>query len=198
MKKYTPLLFCGILAMALLLSGCLPAALMPQSTPDGRLEEKMEALETSLSDLENLWDGLDDDWSAKGHYWKILDSQGEEVCTIDSEEAVQRVDDLIQGDMEWKQASSVEDEIVLYTYVFMQQKTLLAGQDPDTEREYQEVLRFTVYEGTDVMSMTVLDGLEGVLPVSILNWEDLLTIHAKAPAETAEALRDPAQFTQSE
>lgn len=158
----------------------------------------MEALETSLSDLENLWDGLDDDWSAKGHYWKILDSQGEEVCTIDSEEAVQRVDDLIQGDMEWKQASSVEDEIVLYTYVFMQQKTLLAGQDPDTEREYQEVLRFTVYEGTDVMSMTVLDGLEGVLPVSILNWEDLLTIHAKAPAETAEALRDPAQFTKSE
>lgn len=42
MKKYTLLLFCGILAMALLLSGCLPAALMPQSTPDERLEEKME------------------------------------------------------------------------------------------------------------------------------------------------------------
>ena len=198
MKKYTPLLFCGMLAMALLLSGCLPAALMPQSTPDGRLEEKMEALgDLPLRSGKSLG-RLGRRWSAKGHYWKILDGQGEEVYTIDSEEAVQRVDDLIQGDMECKQASSVEDEIALYTYVFMQQKTLLAGQDPDTEREYQEVLRFTVYEGTDVMSMTVLDGLEGVLPVSILNWEDLLTIHAKAPAETAEALRDPAQFTKSE
>lgn len=196
MKKHTALLFCGILTMALLLSGCLPAAL---STVDEDLEAKKEtAWEDALANLDDAWSGLDDDWSAKSHYWQILDSQGEEIFTIDSEAAVQQVDDLIQGDMEWKPASSVEDETALYTYVFMQQKTLLAGQAEDTEREYQEVLRFTVYEESDVMSMTVLEGLNGYLPSTILNLEDLLTIHAKAPEDTAAALRDPAQFAQTE
>ena len=80
----------------------------------------------------------------------------------------------------------------------MQQKTLLAGQDPNAEREYEEVLRFTVYEGTDVMSMTVLESLGDYLPSSVEDWEDILTIHAKPPAEIAEALRNPAQFTEAE
>ena len=187
MKKYTAVLFCAVcaLAMTLLLSGCLPAFLMMQSVPDEALEKEME----------EKWE---DDWSAKSHYWQVLDAEGREVCLIKGEEAVQRVDDLVEDDMEWAEVSGVEDAAPLYTYVFMQQKTLLAGQDPETEREYEEVLRFTVYEGTDVMSMTVLKSLGDSLPSSVVDWEDILTIHAKPPAETAEALRDPAQFTQSE
>ena len=198
MKKYANLFFraaCA-LAMVLTLSGCLPAVLVSRSAPDEALEAKVDEWEDTVRDLEDAWNDLDDDWSAKGHYWQVLDAGGQEVLVINAEEAVQRVDDLVNGGMEWKQASSVEGEKALYTYVFMQQKTLLAGQDPDAEREYEEVLRFTVYEDTDVMSMTVLESLGDYLPSSVVDWEDLLTIHAKAPAETAEALRDPARFTE--
>lgn len=201
MKKYTALFFCAVCgtAMALLLSGCFPAALMLRpSEPDEALEAKMDAWENTVQDLEDAWNGLDDDWSAKSHYWQVLDAGGLEICVIDTEAAVQRVDDLVQDDMEWEQASSAEGDTPLYTYVFMQQKTLLAGQDPNAEREYEEVLRFTVYEGTDVMSMTVLESLGDYLPSSVEDWEDILTIHAKPPAEIAEALRNPAQFTEAE
>lgn len=203
MKKYTALFFCAVfgLAAALLLSGCAPVAalMLRRSEPDGALEAEMEEKwETAARDLEETVNSLDDDWSAKSHYWQVLDGEGREVCVIQGEESVQRVDDLVQDDMEWEQASSVDGETPLYIYVFMQQKTLLAGQDPEAEREYEEVLRFTVYEGTDVMSMTVLEGLGSRLPSSVIDWEDILTIHVKPPAEIAEALRDPARFTESE
>ena len=48
------------------------------------------------------------------------------------------------------------------------------------------------------MSMTVLESLGDYLPSSVEDWEDILTIHAKPPAEIAEALRNPAQFTEAE
>lgn len=190
MKKHIAPLLCGAAALVLLLSGCLPAA---RSAP-GREQEWEDAAE----DLQDRLDGLEDDWSAKSHYWQVLDAAGQEVCVLDAEEAVRQVDDLLDGDTDWEQASSVEGKTALYTYVMMQQKTLLAGQDPDTEREYEEVLRFTVYEDTDVLSMTVLEGLEDALPDSLADWTDLLTFHLRAPAETAEALRDPARLAESE
>ncbi len=196
MKKYTSLFFCGVCGciMALLLCGCFPAALFAQSTPDENLEEEME---DNWEDVwSDAWDGLSDDWNAKGHCWQILDAEGAEVCTIDQEEAVQEIDELVEGDMDWERASSVEDKSPLYIYVFMQQKTLLAGQDPESEREYEEVMRFTVYEDTDVMKMTILDSLGEGFPFSMVDLEDVLTIYAKAPTETVEALRDPGQFSE--
>lgn len=195
MRKYTGLLSCA-LAVALLLSGCLPA---PRSTPDQEPEQAPdEQWEGDWDALEDSWSELDGDWSAKGHYWKVLDSAGrEEILTVQGEEAVKRVDDLVQGDMEWDQASGVEDASPLYVYVFMQQKTPLAGQAEEAERAYEEVLRFTVYEDSDVLSMTVLKGLGDALPPSLADWADILTICVRAPAETAEALRDPSQFAES-
>lgn len=192
MKKYSSLLFCCAcgLSMTLLLSGCLPAVMVAQSETDTEVEEDK---------WEDAWDELDGDWSAKGHYWQVLDADGEEVCKIDGEEAVGMVDELTKGGGDWKQAdSSPEDAKMLYTYVFMQQKTLLAGQDPDAEREYEEVMRFTVYEDSDVLTMVILDGMEDTLPASLselIDLEDILTVHAEAPVDTVEALRDPQQFT---
>ena len=145
------------------------------------------------------WDVLDDDGNVKVHYWQVLDAEGEEVCTIDGVNAVEKVDALVEGDMDWEQAESVENKTPLYQYVFMQETTLLAGQDPDSEREYEEVMRFTVYEDTDVMEMTVLEELNEALSDSLVNLiglEDILTIYAKAPSETVEALRNPTQFSE--
>ena len=186
MKKYLAPLLCGICAAALL-SGCLPAVLVSGYAP----EEESRAWEDAIDGLEDRVGSLDDDWSTKSHYWQVLDAQGQEVCVIDAEEAVRRVDDLLDGDTDWKDAGAVEGETALYTYVLMQQKTLLAGQDPEAEREHEEVMRFTVYEDTGVLSVTVLKGLEDVLPDTVMDWEDLLTVHVQVPPETAEALRDP-------
>lgn len=177
MKKHFAPLLC---AAALLLTGCAA----PRD-----LEDAAEDLEDRAAGLEETPEALDDNWSAKTHYWQVLDGAGQEVRTIDCEEAVRRVDGLLEGDTDWAEAGAVEGKAALYTYVMMQQKTLLAGQEPQEEREHEEVLRLTVYEDTDALSMTVLRDLGDTLPEGL---GDLLTFHLQAPPETAAALRDPA------
>lgn len=195
MKKYRSLLFCGVcgLMMAMLLSGCIPMLLV-QSKTDPEVEADMEGKWEDGWD--SAWYSLDDDWSAKGHRWKVLDAGGEEVCVIEDEESIKAVDDLTSGGNDWKSAEAPEDAKVLYTYVFMQQKTLLAGQDPDAERDYEEIMQFTVCEDSNVLTMVILND---PLPNSVsemINLEEILTIHAEAPADTVEALRNPQQFTE--
>ena len=51
----------------------------------------------------------------------------------------------------------------LYTYVYWQETTLHAGEDPDAEREYLEVFRTQVRQGSNAVTTEVLsDTLEGV------------------------------------
>ena len=115
---------------------------------------------------EELLDGLDSDWGTKNHRWQILDDQGKEE----------------------------EAETPLYTYVFWQEKTLLAGQDPKEEREYEEVIRFMIPAEGNTVTMLVLAGLENVQVPEYIDLEDLLTFRSGAPEETLEALRDPWRF----
>ena len=73
----------------------------------------------------------------------------------------------------------------------MSQKTLLAGQDPSEEREYQELVRFAVSASEDAVTLYILEDLT-VLPGVDLG--GLLTFAIDIPAETAEALRNPSVF----
>ena len=84
----------------------------------------------------------------------------------------------------------------LYTYVYWQETTLHAGEDPDAEREYLEVFRTQVRQGSNAVTTEVLsDTLEGVGSfVGVEGLGGLLTFTAEVPRETADALRDPAQF----
>ena len=84
----------------------------------------------------------------------------------------------------------------LYTYVYWQETTLHAGEDPDAEREYLEVFRTQVRQGSNAVTTEVLsDTLEGVgSSVGVEGLGGLLTFTAEVPRETADALRDPAQF----
>lgn len=191
------------LAAALtLLSGC--TVTMP-SDPDFQREWKeswKESWEEAFEDLEDL-ENLENVGDAKTHQWKILDAQGEELYHFTEEEAVQEVDALFSADSRWRDCDleswgprTEEAGTPLYTYVFLQEKTLLAGQDPETPRDYEEILRFTVAEDRDTVTMQVLREFSDValLPQAELVLEDLLTFHVSVPAETAEALRDPARF----
>ena len=56
-------------------------------------------------------------------------------------------------------------------------------------------MRFTVSASEDVVTLVILEDLPSLLHVDL---GDFLTFTLTVPAETAEALRDPAQFTKSE
>ena len=194
-----------------ILAGCMPAAVVISPAGDEEvqsalneawdevrkdLQEDLSGMETDGKDFDDVWDGifgnLEDDWSAKAHRWQILDAQGEEVLIISSEDGVAAIDALLQDDG-WAYASGESGE-ALYTYVFWQQKTLLAGQTADAEREYEELIRFTVPAEGEVVTMKVLPQSLSGMEIAGLDLDDLLTVSGKVPAETAEALRNPDQW----
>ena len=77
-----------------------------------------------------------------------------------------------------------EGAVPLYRYVVYQEGTVLAGQDPAEERPMEELLRFTLYEDSDLMTMEVAPELLGELPLL----GDLLTFTWSLPREDLDYL----------
>ena len=127
---------------------------------------------------------------------QILDAAGKELYTVTDSGAVAEIDALINkaGGENADHGNAEGDP--LYTYVYWQETTLHAGEDPDAEREYLEVFRTQVRQGSNAVTTEVLsDTLEGVGSfVGVEGLGGLLTFTAEVPRETADALRDPAQF----
>lgn len=180
-----------------LLPGCAMIVTSPKESPDA-LDEVFQDLEADAEEFGGAWDQLFDrlenDGSPKTHRWQILNAQGEEILLISSEEGVAAVDALLQDDG-WAFTGEEPGE-ALYTYVFWQQKTLLAGQDPDTEREYEALIRFTVPAEGDVVVMKVIPESLSGMEIAGLNLDDLLTVSGKVPAEALEALRNPDHWSE--
>ena len=132
----------------------------------------------------------------KDHYYQILDADGQELYTITDDTAVAEIDALInEAGGESADHGSAEGD-PLYTYVYWQAATLHAGEDPDAEREYLEVFRTQVRsDSNDVTTEVLSDTLEGVGDaINVEGLGGLLTFSAEVSQETADALRDPAQF----
>ena len=134
--------------------------------------------------------------AVKDHYYQILDAAGKELYTVTDSGAVAEIDALINkaGGENADHGNAEGDP--LYTYVYWQETTLHAGEDPDAEREYLEVFRTQVRQGSNAVTTEVLsDTLEGVGSfVGVEGLGGLLTFTAEVPRETADALRGPAQF----
>ena len=134
--------------------------------------------------------------AGKDHYYQILDADGQELYTVADDTAVAEIDALInEAGGENAVHGSAEGE-PLYTYVYWQAATLHAGEDPDAEREYMEVFRTQVRADSNAVTTEVLsDTLEGVGDaISVEGLGGLLTFSTEVSRETADALRDPAQF----
>ena len=132
----------------------------------------------------------------KDHYYQILDADGQELYTITDDTAVAEIDALInEAGGENADHGSAEGD-PLYTYVYWQETTLHAGEDPDAEREYLEVFRTQVRSDSNAVTTEVLsDTLEGMGDaINIEGLGGLLTFSAEVSQETADALRDPGQF----
>lgn len=137
------------------------------------------------------------DIDAKEHCWKILDADGNELSTVTDKEQIKVLDGALCRNDIWESLEESPGDPA-YTYVYSQEKTLLAGQDPNKERGYEDLLTFTVSASEDIVTMRILGGLEKLSLLPGVELGDVLTFSASVPAETAEILRDPAQFTEAE
>ena len=132
----------------------------------------------------------------KDHYYQILDADGQELYTVTDDDAVAEIDALIGEAGGENAAHGGAEGDPLYTYAYWQETTLHAGEDPEAEREYLEVFRTHVYADGDAVTTEVLsDVLEEVGEfIRVRDLGGLLTFTAEVSRETADALRDPAQF----
>ena len=132
----------------------------------------------------------------KDHYYQILDADGQELYTVTDDDAVAEIDALIGEAGGENAAHGGAEGDPLYTYAYWQETARQAGEDPEAEREYLEVFRTHVYADGDAVTTEVLsDVLEEVGEfIRVQDLGGLLTFTAEVSRETADALRDPAQF----
>ena len=99
--------------------------------------------------------------AVKDHYYQILDAAGKELYTVTDSGAVAEIDALINkaGGENADHGNAEGDP--LYTYVYWQETTLHAGEDPDAEREYLEVFRTQVRQGSNAVTTEVLSDTPG-------------------------------------
>ncbi len=141
---------------------------------------------------------------SKDHYYEILDSIGNDSNIIDDAKLVKEIDGLLEEPLEAADDETSGEEPVepLWIYICWQEKTLLAGQDPDAEREYEEILRVSVPDAGNELTIQVLpnvdelDGLGGLAEALELN--ELLTFTVTAPEDTVENLRNAEYFIKND
>lgn len=217
-KEYIMKLFAILTALIFtlsLLSGCMSAVVVT-SPRDEEFKAWDEATDKTQRDLtDGIADGMEfaiEAWAAewaknwedrgediserfssidtKKHRWKVLDANGKEISTVTDKEKVKELDDVLCRDDIWESLEESSGDPA-YTYVYSQEKTLLAGQDPDAEREYKDLLAFTVSASEDVVTLRILGGLGELSLLPGVELEDVLTFPVSVPADTAGALRNP-------
>lgn len=136
----------------------------------------------------------------KDHYYEILDSTGTVLHTVEDDKLTDTLGGLLGTPMEdMEQSGDAGDVEPLYTYAYWQEKTLLAGQDPDAERDYEELMHILVPAEGETLTIQVFpnaNDLEGLnwLITETVDLEELLTSKVTVSLETAAALRAPEQF----
>ena len=196
MKKQLAI-FCLLALSISLLSGCRITSLSDEEFQEDWADSMEEAAEDWTQDWEDAvdeavksWSSRDENGVEKDHYWRILDAEDEEVGTVTAPEQVKAIDDLLSDDGHQGDRLTEDPGDPAYSYVYCQQETLKAGQKEE-DRKYEELVRFTVSAGEDVVTLVILEDLPSLLNVDL---GDFLTFTISVSAETAEALRDPTRF----
>lgn len=135
----------------------------------------------------------------KDHYYQVLDSAGAVLCTVTDGPLFDTLDDLLGTPLEdVEQDENTGDIEPLYTYVYCQEKTLLAGEDPDGERDYEELMQILVPAEGETVEIGVVPNADSLGELSWLteavDIEELLRSVVTVSPEMAESLRDPARF----
>lgn len=190
-------ILCALVLTVSLLAGCSVTSPKDEEFQKDWADSMEEAAEDWAADFEDAFDEAVKAWSAqdengaeKDHYWKVLDAEDNELGTVTDPKQVGAIDDLLNDDGNVGDRLAEDPGDPAYSYVYSQRETLKAGQKEE-DREYEELVRFTVSQSKDVVTLVILEDLPTLLNVDL---GDILTFHIAVPAETAEALRDPGQF----
>ena len=200
MRIFFSLALTAVLAGSL--TGCMPGITVTSPKDEAFQKDWADSMEEIAEDwaqdwedeaerAAKAWSTQDENGVEKDHYWKILDSEGWETGTVTDGEQVKTLDDLLSDDDGWGVPTAEDPGQPSYSYIYCQQETLKAWQKEE-DREYEELVRFTVSADADIVTLVILEDLPSLLGVDV---GDFLTFTVAVPAETAEALRDPARFT---
>lgn len=134
--------------------------------------------------------------SEKEHYYEVLDSTGAALYTVTDGRLMETLDGLLGTPAE--EMEPAEDMEPLYTYVYWQEKTLLAGEDPEAEREYEELIHILVPAKGETLLVQVFPGVDAQeslnqLTKGTVDIGELLTSAVTVSPETADLLRTPEQ-----
>lgn len=143
--------------------------------------------------------GGGEETAEKDHYYEVLDSTGAVLYAVKDGELTDALDGLLGEPLEdMERPGTAGDAEPLYTYVYWQEKTLLAGEDPAQERDYEELMHVLVPAEGETVVLQVFPGAEDLdgpdWLTGAVDLGDLLTSVATVSPETAETLRDPGQF----
>ncbi|PWM35016.1 MAG: hypothetical protein DBX66_09005 [Clostridiales bacterium] len=113
---------------------------------------------------------------------EVYSDGGELLKTIDDQETIE----LLTPTEDWADAEAPQPEpAAQYELVVWQEKTLLAGEDPEGEREYEVILNLTLYRDSPLVKAVIS-------PQAVKNMrltEEMLTAYYTLPDETLSALR---------
>lgn len=179
--------FLCLLSPALFLTACGPRVTVPGD------EAFQDAWDEFQEDIQDTLEDRDGEEGEKARYYQVLDGQGAELCTITDEAGAAALDGLLGSEEKELQEDPPAEEPVACVYVYWQEKTLPAGQDPAAEREYEELIRFTVYRDKDLVTMEILGDLAD-REIAGISLGEFLTFTSSMPQEAMEKLRDPAGF----
>lgn len=142
--------------------------------------------------------GGEEEKAGKEHCYEALDSTGTVLYTVKDGGMIDVLDDLLGGFLEDMEPSGAAGDVVpLYTYVYCQEKALLAGEGPDKERDYEELMYVLVPAEGETLAIQVLPGVEALdWLAGAVGLESLTASVVTVSPETAETLRDPGQFAE--
>ena len=116
--------------------------------------------------------------------WLALDESL--LCTVEGEEELEKVESRLLADHAIEDMKTLPEGLTpLYCYVVFQEPTVLLSQEEGEERPLEELLRITLYEDSDLMTMEIAPGVMEDLPLV----GDLLTFTWSAPREDVEYLK---------
>ena len=110
---------------------------------------------------------------------EIFSMQDELLSTIDNEDTI---DNLLNSN-DWQEATELPDGLIpAYKLLVYQEKTLLAGQDPNEERDYELIETIIMFED----SPYVIEVISSEVVKNMMLPSDVLTFYYELPGSTIE------------
>ena len=122
--------------------------------------------------------------SSKACRIEVLSADGTLLQTIEDSETARAILDC----SDWEAAAPPGEAVKELELAVYQEATLLAGQDPAEEREFVNIMRITMFQGTNCVEARIMGG--AVPGAGIL--EEFLTFYYAMPEEISSVLREQA------